>query len=187
MLPARWKTLASRKVYKNKWFSLREDIAEMPNGKSTIYGVVELGACVGMLPFIDDDHVVMVRQFRYPFNENHRWEMPTGGMEHGEEPIVAAQRELMEECGYRAGDLTLINSFYSSKSASDEICHIFIARDLTQSALPPDETEFLQIGILPFDEVLTMVLNSEIRDVMTVTAVLIADRMRRGRSVNVGR
>ena len=54
-----------------------------------------------------------------------------------------------------------------------------IARGLTPAQLPPDDTEFLEIGILPFDEVVQMVLSSEIRDVMTVTGVLIADRIRR--------
>ena len=49
----------------------------MPNGQTTIYGVIECGHCVGVLPFLDDDHVVMVCQYRYVFEENHRWEMPT--------------------------------------------------------------------------------------------------------------
>ncbi|MEI7467449.1 MAG: NUDIX hydrolase [Chloroflexota bacterium] len=176
---APWKTLSSREAYKNPWLRLREDIAEMPNGKQTLYGVIELGHCVGMLPFIDDNHVVMVRQYRYVFGENGRWEMPTGGIEHGEDPLAAAQRELMEEIHYRADSLTWINSFYSSKSATDEVCHLYIARGLTPAQLPPDDTEFLEIGILPFDEVVQMVLSSEIRDVMTVTGVLIADRLRR--------
>ena len=56
-----WKTLSSRLVYENPWTRLREDVAEMPNGKTTIYGVVECKPCVGVLPFIDADHVVMVR------------------------------------------------------------------------------------------------------------------------------
>lgn len=173
-----WKTLSSREAYKNKWLRLREDIAELPNGKQTIYGVIELGHCVGMLPFVDDDHVVLVRQFRYVFGEDSRWEMPTGGIEDGEDPLTAAQRELMEEIHYRADSLTWINSFYSSKSVTDEVCHLYIARGLTPAELPPDDTEFLEIGVFPFAEVVEMVLRSEIRDVMTVTAVLIADRMR---------
>ena len=56
----------------------------MPNGTTTIYGVVECGQCVGVLPFVDDDHVLMVRQYRYVFGEDHRWEMPTGGVHAGE-------------------------------------------------------------------------------------------------------
>ena len=83
MSPKAWKTLSSRPIYQNPWTSVREDIAEMPNGRTTVYGVVECGNCVGVLPFLDEQHVVMVRQYRYVFGENQRWEMPTGGAKPG--------------------------------------------------------------------------------------------------------
>ena len=105
MPPQPWKTISTREVYKNKWMRLREDVAELPNGRQTIYGVCEFGECVGVLPFVDDDNVLMVRQYRYVQQENQRWEMPTGGIHPGETPEHAAQRELMEESGYRAAEL----------------------------------------------------------------------------------
>jgi ADP-ribose pyrophosphatase len=175
MSPTPWKTLTTREVYKNPWMRLREDIAEMPNGKTTIYGVCEFGECVGILPFVDDEHVVLVKQYRYVFGENHRWEMPTGGCKPGETPEQSAQRELMEEIGYRAGALTHINSNFTSKSVCREIAHLFIARDLQrvdQTKIELDDTEFLEVGILAFKDVLQMVLDSDIRDSMTVIAVL---------------
>jgi ADP-ribose pyrophosphatase len=175
MAPKPWSTQSTREVYKNPWMRLREDIAEMPNGKTTVYGVCEFGQCVGVLPFIDPEHVVMVRQYRYVFGENHRWEMPTGGWKKTETLEEAAQRELIEEVGYRAGSLQLINSNFTSKSVCQEIAHLFVGRDLTAvnpAEIVPDETEFLEVGILPFRDVLQMVLDSEIRDSMTVIAVL---------------
>ena len=107
MPPKTWKTLSSRQVYQNPWTSVREDIAEMPNGRTTVYGVVECGDCVGILPFLDESHVVMVRQYRYVFEENQRWEMPTGGVKPDETLLDAAHRELREEVGYDAGQLKL--------------------------------------------------------------------------------
>ncbi len=178
MPPKRWKTLSSQEIYANKWMRLREDIAELPDGNTTIYGVCEFGECVGVLPFVDDDHVVMVRQYRYVQDENHRWEMPTGGVHQDESPEAAAQRELMEEVGYRADQLTHISTFYSSKSICQETAHLYIGRGLVTTQAPPDETEFLEIATLPFAEVLQMVLNSEIRDSMTIIAVMYAARMR---------
>lgn len=178
MPPKPWKTLSSREIYRNPWAAIREDIAQMPNGKTTIYGVVECSDAVGVLPFVDDDHVVMVRQFRYVFGEDHRWEMPTGGVRLNESPEEAAQRELEEEIGYSATKLEHINTFYSSKSIMHEIAHLFIGRELVQAQAVPDETEFLEVTTFPFDQVLQMVLNSEIRDSMTVTAVLLAARLR---------
>ena len=79
MPPKPWKTLSTRLVYQNPWTKVREDIAEMPNGKTTIYGVIMCSDAVGVLPFVDDDHIALVRQYRYVFEENQRWEMPTGG------------------------------------------------------------------------------------------------------------
>lgn len=176
-----WKTLKSRLVYENPWTSVREDLAEMPNGNTTIYGVVECGECVGILPFLDDDRVVMVRQYRYVFGEDHRWEMPTGGVKTGETFLEAARRELQEEVGYDAKSLQHINTYFTSKSVMHEIAHLYIGRDLIKVQSIPDETEFLEVAEFPFQQVLEMVLECEIRDGMTVIAVLLADRMRRAK------
>ncbi|HJZ49795.1 MAG TPA: NUDIX hydrolase [Roseiflexaceae bacterium] len=178
MPPKPWKTLSSRPIYANKWTQLREDIAELPDGRTTIYGVVTFGQCVGVLPFLDDDHVLMVRQYRYVQSENHRWEMPTGGVLADEDPLAAAQRELREEVGYSAERLEWISSYYTSKSVCDETAHLYLGYDLTPAALLPDETEFLEIASMPFVQVLDLVLKSEIRDGMTVIAVLHAARLR---------
>jgi len=177
MPPSPWKTLTSREVYKNKWMRLREDIAEMPDGKTTIYGVVECAECVGVLPFVDDQQVVMVRQYRYVYGEDHRWEMPTGGVHPGETVREAARRELREEAGYDALELQHLSTYFTSKSIIREIGHLFIGRNLTRVLAVPDETEFLEIAVIPFADVLKMVNASEIRDSMTVIAVLHAARL----------
>lgn len=178
MPPAPWKTRSTREIYRNPWISVREDIAELPDGGSTVYGVVTLGTAAGVLPFVDDRRVLMVRQHRYVTGESHRWEMPTGGVHADETPLEAAQRELREEVGHAAGRLEPLGAFYSSKSVCDETCHLFIGYDLEPSEAAPDATEFLETAALPFDEVLRLVLNSEIRDAMTIIAVLRAARLR---------
>jgi ADP-ribose pyrophosphatase len=178
MSPQPWKTLSTREIYKNKWMRLREDIAELPNGHTTLYGVCEFGECVGILPFVDDHNVLMVRQFRYVHQENHRWEMPTGGIHAGESPEQAAQRELMEEGGFRADHLIWVSSYHTSKSVCHETAHLYIGRALIAAEATPDDTEFFERAVLPFDEVLRMVTASEIRDSMTVIAVLHAARLR---------
>jgi len=179
MPPQAWKTLSTREVYKNKWMRLREDVAELPNGRTTIYGVCEFGECVGVLPFVDDNHVVMIRQYRYVHQESHRWEMPTGGIRPGESPEEAAQRELMEEAGYRASKLIWVSSYHTSKSVCHETAHLYVGRGLIAADALPDDTEFFERAILPFDDVLHMVETSDIRDSMTVIAVLHAARMAR--------
>jgi ADP-ribose pyrophosphatase len=177
MPPAPWKTRSTREVYRNPWISVREDVAELPGGGSTLYGVVTLGAAAGVLPFLDGGHVLMVRQHRYVTGESHRWEMPTGGVHAGETPIEAAQRELREEVGHEAGRLEPLGAFYSSKSVCDETCHLYIGHDLTPAEATPDATEFLETAAMSFEDVLALVLSSEIRDAMTIIAVLRAARL----------
>jgi ADP-ribose pyrophosphatase len=178
MKPRPWRTLSSKPVYENAWMHLREDVAEMPDGRTTIYGVVTFGDCVGVVPFVDDDRVVLVRQHRYVQGENHRWEIPTGGVHPGETLEEAAQRELAEEAGYRAGRLVQISSYYTSKCICDETAHLYIGTDLTPAELPPDDTEFLERRVFPFDEALRMTLEGEIMDSMSVIALLLAARER---------
>jgi len=176
MKPKPWKTQSSRPVYENAWMRLHEDVAEMPDGRTTIYGVVTFGDCVGVVPFVDDNHVLLVRQYRYVQGEDHRWEIPTGGVHEGESLEQAAQRELAEEAGYHARRLLHISSYYTSKCICDETAHLYIGEDLAPAQAPPDETEFLERRVFPFDESLRMALEGEIMDSMSVIGLLLAAR-----------
>jgi len=174
-----WKTLSSTPIYRNRWLALREDLVELPDGRTTIYGVVTCGECVGILPFLDPETVLLIRQYRYVAGRM-TWEMPTGGVHAGESLEEAAQRELAEEIGYRAGRLTSISTYHTSKSVLDETAHLFLGEGMERLALPPDETEFIEVRTFPFAEVLRMVLAGEILDGMTIIAVLLAARRRDG-------
>ena len=166
-----WKRLSTTPIYQNRWLSLREDLVELPNGRTTIYGVVSCGECVGVLPFLDPDTVLLVQQYRYVAGRT-TWEMPTGGVHVGESVEGAAQRELVEEIGHRAGRLTHVTTYHTSKSVMDETAHLFLGEDMVKLALAPDETEFIEVRPFPFREVERMVLSGEIVDSMTIIAVL---------------
>jgi ADP-ribose pyrophosphatase len=166
-----WQTLTTRPIYSNKWLSLREDLVQLPNGRNTIYGVVTCGQCVGVLPFVNPDTVLLIQQYRY-VARRVTWEMPTGGVHAAEALEAAAQRELAEETGYRANRLTHISTYHTSKSVMDETAHLFLGADLVQAERPPDDTEFIEVRPFPFAEVLRMVLSGEIVDSMTIIAVL---------------
>lgn len=172
-----WRTITSRPVYSNPWMRVREDVAQMPDGRTTIYGVVECKPAVGVLPFLDERTVVLVGQYRY-VARGFYWEMPTGGMKAGESEDAAAQRELAEEAGYEAARLVKLCTIYTSKSVLDEVAHLYAAEGLRPAARGGDETEFIEVRAFPLDEVLRMVERSEIVDAMTVVAVLHAARRR---------
>jgi ADP-ribose pyrophosphatase len=174
---APWTTRSTRPIYRNPWLSLREDTVELPNGRTTIYGVVTCGHCVGVLPFVDPETVLLIRQYRY-VARRATWEMPTGGVHADESVEAAAQRELGEEIGYRAGRLLPVSTYHTSKSVVDETAHLFLGEELSRVPLPPDDTEFIEVHPFPFAEVLQMVLGGEIVDSMTIIAVLLAARGR---------
>jgi ADP-ribose pyrophosphatase len=172
---AAWRTLTSRLVYANSWIRVREDIAELPDGRTTLYGVVECAPAVGVLPFLDEETVVLVGQWRY-VSRAFRWEIPTGAVKPGESEDDAVRRELAEEAGYAADTLVKLCTFDTSKSILDETAHLYVAEGLRPVAREPDETEFIDVRAFPFAEVVRMVERSEIVDAMTALAVLHAGR-----------
>ena len=173
-----WTTASSRPVYANPWIRVREDVAALPDGRTTIYGVVECAEAVGVLPFVDPDTVLLVGQYRY-VAQGFYWEMPTGANHAGESLEATAQRELAEEAGYEAGRLVPLGTFHTSKSILREVAHLYLAEGLRPASRPPDHTEFIERRTFPFSEVLGMVERGEIMDSMTIVAVLQAARRRR--------
>jgi hypothetical protein len=96
-----WQTVSSEEVYDNPWIHVREDRVIRPDGEPGIYGVVHYkNIAVGVLP-IEEDHIYLVGQYRYPL-QSYSWEIPEGGCPEGEEPLLAARRELKEETGLEA-------------------------------------------------------------------------------------
>jgi ADP-ribose pyrophosphatase len=172
-----WKTTATRPVYENRWIKVREDVAELPDGRTTIYGVVECAECVGVLPLVEKDTVLLVGQYRYVARDFY-WEIPTGAQHPGETLEQAAQRELTEEAGCAAGRLTKLGDFHTSKSIMREVAHLYLAEDLRPASRPADHTEFIECRAFPFADVLAMIERGEIKDSMTIIAVLQAARLR---------
>ena len=167
-----WTTLSSREVYTNAWITVREDQVVRPDGSPGIYGVVSAKIAAGVVALTAADEVVLVGQYRYPL-DRYSWEIVEGGTDHGETSLEAVQRELREEAGYAAarwerlgGNVHLSNSF------SDEVAHLYVARDLTPVGRDPDPTEVLAVRHVPFNAALAMVDRGEITDAMSVLALL---------------
>ena len=158
---------------------MREDVAQLPNGGTTLYGVVECHPCIGVVPMLDMDTVVLVGQYRYVARDFY-WEIPTGALHPGESDEAAVQRELAEEAGYTAERLEKMCEFHTSKSILREVANIYVAEGLRPAERVPDETEFIEIRAFPFSEALAMVERSEIKDSLSVIGLLHVAR-RRGR------
>lgn len=168
-----WTTLSTREVYLNPWIRVREDQVLKPNGTPGIYGVVEYrNRAVGVVPIDDEGHTWLVGQFRYTQNR-YEWEIPEGGCPQGESLEDCARRELLEETGLVAATLEpLLLDLQLSNSVSDETAHLYIARQLTQQAPQPEDTEQLSLRRLPLAEAIEMAATGQIRDAMSVIALL---------------
>jgi 8-oxo-dGTP pyrophosphatase MutT (NUDIX family) len=168
-----WTTLSSREIYLNPWIRVREDQVLKPDGSPGIYGVVEYrNRAVGVVPIDNDGYTWLVGQYRYTHNR-YEWEIPEGGCPEGESLEDCARRELLEETGLVASELEpLLLDIQLSNSIGDETAHLFIARGLTQETPQPEDTEQIAIRRLPLAEAIQMVTSGQIRDSMSVIALL---------------
>ncbi|MHA2426846.1 MAG: NUDIX domain-containing protein [Candidatus Hermodarchaeia archaeon] len=169
-----WNCLNQKIIYENPWITVYEDQVQLPNGQTTLYGVVEAKSdFVGVVPLIDPTTVVLVRQYRYIQNEV-TWEITSGAIDENETPEQAAQRELSEEIGYHAEALELVSIMRSNKSLMRDKGYIFLARGLTPCKGEPDSTEEFETALTPLDKALDMVKRHEITDCVSIIGLLIA-------------
>lgn len=166
-------------IFEGKVVRLFLDRVRLPNGREAEREVVRHWGAVGMVALDDEGKVFLVRQYRHPVGEE-LMEIPAGKLDPGEEPLDCARRELMEEIGYSAGEWTKLTSFYTSPGFSDEMLHLFMARDLTEGVADPEEDEFLEIMSLPLAEALAMVERGEIRDSKTIVGLALCSLHLRG-------
>lgn len=163
--------VSSEEIYAGKIVRLFRDTVRLPNGKETIREVMRHPGAAAVVPLTDEGNVICVRQYRYPFSEV-MLEIPAGKLDPGEEPIACAQRELLEETGYQARELTPLGVYDPSVAVLDEKIHLFLARGLTFRAQNPDADEFLHVVELPLNALVDEILRGEVPDGKTQTAVL---------------
>ena len=166
-----WTRLESRTLHRHDRVVIREDRLRLPGGGERLYPVMQLGQSAGIVPLTSDGQIVLVRQYRHVPGE-FCWEIPVGGMHPGESPDTAAQRELREETGYRAGSLRHLGGFWPNNAYLDEIIHVYLAEDLTPDPLPADQDEYLERGTFPFLEALAMAQDDRITCGLTKLAIL---------------
>lgn len=152
------KTVERQVVFEGVVVTVRQDRAQLPNGRIVGREVVEHPGGVAVLPLHRDGTVDVVRQFRYPFQKVVT-ELPAGKLDRGEEPRLAALRELQEEVGVIPGELIDLGCLYVSPGISNEVLHMYLARDLRQGACHPDEDEFLEGDRVPFEDLLGQVMS----------------------------
>jgi 8-oxo-dGTP pyrophosphatase MutT (NUDIX family) len=166
-----WHTLSTRIVYDNPWIRVREDQVIHPDQRAGIYGVVHYkNIAIGILPIDLNGAVHLVGQYRYPL-ERYSWEIPEGGCPEDEEPLNAAQRELLEETGLQAREWKLLGEAHLSNSVSDERALWYLATDLIEGKAEPEGSEVLARKAVRLEDALAMIDRREITDALSIMAL----------------
>lgn len=167
----REKFVSREEIFHGRIVDLRVDTVRLPNGHLTTREVVDHPGGVGIVAIDEHDNVLTVKQYRYAFGTVLE-EIPAGKLERGEDPALAARRELEEETGATCQTLTPLGSILPSPGGFGEVLHLYLAEGLTFGAQHPDEDEFLTFSRTPFETLLRRVLAGEVRDGKTVTGIL---------------
>lgn len=167
-----WKTIRSKIVFDNPWLTVLDDRVVNPSGGENDYGHIHFkNRAVAIIALDDSGNTWLVGQDRYPLGQ-YSWELPMGGAPQDEDPLNAAKRELKEETGLIAKQWTKLMQLYISNSLTDEEGFVYVARELQEGAPQFEETENIEIRKLPLSEAVSMAKNGEIRDAISVAALL---------------
>lgn len=163
-------TKKSSIVYQNKWMTVREDQIERESGASGIYGVVEKPDCAAIIA-IEDDHIHLVQQYRYTMHQRC-WEIPQGAWESNPnaDHLELAKGELQEETGLLAQNMIYIGKQQIAYGFVRQICHMYLATDLTLTKQRLDtEEEDLITQRFSMDQFKRMMIEGEIEDMLTIS------------------
>jgi len=159
-------------IFDGKLLHVRRDTVRLPDGKlGTREYIVHPGAVL-IVPVLADGRLVMLRQFRYPI-DRVVIEFPAGKLDPGEASLVSAQRELREEAGYTATRWRAFGRIHSVVGYSTEAIEFFVAEGLADVGAALDDEEFLEIGTMSVEEMLSALDRGEITDAKTVAALLL--------------
>ena len=163
-------SISSEDAYQGKFLKLKKDIVKLPDGNETFREYLIHPGAVAIVPLLNDGRVLLERQFRYPVDAA-MLEIPAGKLEVGEDPLLCAQRELLEETGYTATTWEFLWRIHPVISYSTEFIDIYLAKDLTPGERSLDEGEFLDIFAATLDEMHEWIAEGKITDVKTIISV----------------
>ena len=175
-----WQVLKRSIAFSCPWYEIAHERIRLPTDHVIDYYSITIPPSVMVVPVTADGRIVLLRQYRYP-TRSWSYELP-GGNTRGKSPLATGRQELFEETGYRAGRWTRLGIFHPYSGMSDEVCYVYLARDLTPGRQRLEEREFIQVITMPIREVFRRVVRNRIQDGMTLASLLLAGSHLQGRS-----
>jgi ADP-ribose pyrophosphatase len=168
--------LDSTVVYDGGFIKVLKDNVRLPDGSiSTREHITHPGA-VAVLAILDSANLIMERQFRYP-PQREFIELPAGKIDPGEDILITAQRELLEETGYVAREWTHLSTMWPCIGYANERMEYFLARGLTHQGSQLDDGEFLEVFELSVDDAMKWIREGKINDSKTVLGLFWLEKM----------
>lgn len=175
-------TLESRLVYEGHFLKVSRDRIRLPDGRESAREFIRHPGAVMIVPLLDDGRLLLERQYRYPM-ERVMLEFPAGKLDPGEDKLACAQRELLEETGYRAAEWAHAGVLHNAIAYSDEGIEIFFARGLVAGERQLDEGEFLDLVTHTPAELDQLAARGELTDAKTLIGMLWLSRWQAGQWV----
>jgi ADP-ribose pyrophosphatase len=169
----RWKTTARTVLFTNPWWAYHRDAFELPSGKPGEYHYVHTNGSSMVIPVLGDGRIMLVNQYRY-LVDRESLEFPCGSVKDGSTYDATAWNELAEETGHSAVQLLQVGEYNPYNGVTDEMCRVYVARDLRYVGGNPDETEEFEVVHLTPAEIDAKIRSGEIWDGMTIAAWSIA-------------
>ncbi|GAC1400889.1 MAG: NUDIX hydrolase [Chloroflexota bacterium] len=174
-----WETLRTSYPFGTQWLTLRQDEVVIGGKDHITYTYAQAAPAVFIVPLTPAGEVVLIRQYRYTVDS---WclEVPAGGMwdRSGETLSGVARDELREEIGGIAEEVLFVATFYPWTSRSDQIAHVFLARDVKLDRHQELElTERIESVKVPIDQALTMARSGEIKDGQSALALILCENL----------
>jgi ADP-ribose pyrophosphatase len=174
------KQLDSRVVYDGNFIQVRKDNVLLPDGSTSTREYITHPGAVAILALLDNGNLVMERQYRYPIRRE-LIELPAGKIDHGEDILLTAQRELLEETGYVASEWTHLTTAWPCIGYADERMEYFLARGLSYQGSKLDEGEFLEVFELSLTEAIEWIRQGKINDSKSIVGLFLLEKV-----LNVG-
>jgi ADP-ribose pyrophosphatase len=167
--------ISSETIATGGMLTVKRDQVRLPNGNSSQREYVVHPGAVVVVPMLANGNVLLERQFRYPLRQIFI-ELPAGKIDAGEDILVTGQRELLEETGYTATDWIKLGYQHPCIGYSNEVIHMYLARNLNAGLHQRDDDEHLEVFEASFEQCLAMIQSGEITDGKTIVALFFAEK-----------
>ena len=171
--------LSGESVYQGKLLHVHRDWVRAPDGHEQAFEYTLHPGAAAVIPILDDGRLVMERQWRYAMNRSFL-EFPAGKLNRGEDPMLAVQRELVEETGYTAGQWAALGVMHPVIAYSTEAIHLFMAKSLKAGPSARELGECMELILISVDDFFQAIYRGDVTDSKTLSCALWLDRVRRG-------